>query len=136
MATTQRDQDISERLLAHAEREYANGDITQAINKAWDALAHCVNAIAVERGWPTAIKDGWPSDEEAAVRENTWRLLDCSSDPDQNDLMFASLEVLHVNYFDYVLYTVDARLAIDDAKTLIEVCNDVNSQTALGSPIG
>ena len=127
MVTTQRDQDISERLLAHAEREYENGDFTQAIDKAWDALAHCVNAIAVERGWPTAIEDGWPSDEEAAVLKNTRRLLKRSNNFDANRLKVISLEVLRVNYFDYALDAVDAQDAIVCAKALVEILNDIDS---------
>ena len=41
----------SRRLIAHAKIELEKGDRLQASEKAWDAVAHRLKAIADRRGW-------------------------------------------------------------------------------------
>ena len=41
----------SDRLIAHAEQELANGDRLQASEKAWGAVVHRLKVIADQRGW-------------------------------------------------------------------------------------
>ena len=42
---------ISRRFLEHSRNELLNGDLLQASEKAWGAVAHALKAIAVQRGW-------------------------------------------------------------------------------------
>lgn len=43
--------ELSRRLLEHAEAMIAEGDRLQASEKVWGAVAHKIKAIAAERGW-------------------------------------------------------------------------------------
>ncbi len=119
MATTKRDQEICELFLTLAEEELSNHATLRACDKAWDAVAHCVKSIALQRGWPHECDDD--------LRINVRRLLDLSSDPTKYRKRFVMVEFFHVNYFDDTPDELDGRLAIDDAKALIEVLNDVDS---------
>ena len=47
----ERSQEISNQFLEQAEAEFRAGDLLQASEKAWGAFAHCVKAIAQEKGW-------------------------------------------------------------------------------------
>ena len=51
MATTDQHTETSERLLAQAEAEFEAGDLRQASEKAWWAVAGYVGAVAEENGW-------------------------------------------------------------------------------------
>ncbi len=44
--------ETSERFLRHAEDEFERGDLPQASEKAWGAVAHYVKSVAKQRGWP------------------------------------------------------------------------------------
>ena len=52
MATTTRHGEFSARLLDHADEEFEKGDMIQASEKAWGAVAHYVKSVAKARGWP------------------------------------------------------------------------------------
>lgn len=51
MTIAERHQEISSQFLEQAEAEFQTGDLLQASEKAWGAFAHCVKAIAQEKGW-------------------------------------------------------------------------------------
>ena len=120
MATTERDREICELFLSLAEEELANHAMQRACDKAWDAVAHCVKSIARKRGWTHKSDDD--------LRRNVRRLIDHLGDADRNVLRFGTVEHFHINFFDDTPDKLDARLAIDDAKVLVEVLNDVDSQ--------
>ena len=42
---------FSRRFLEHSRNELRNGELLQASEKAWGAVAHALKAIAVQRGW-------------------------------------------------------------------------------------
>ena len=46
MATTARHQEISDQFLSDAEVEFQRGDLLQASEKAWGAVAHYIEAVA------------------------------------------------------------------------------------------
>ena len=119
MATTERDKEICDLFLALAAEELANHATLRACDKAWDAVAHCVKSIARERGWPNECDDD--------LRFSVRRLIDHSSDPDENRTRFGTVEFYHINFFDDTPDKLDSRLAIADAKALIKVLNDVDS---------
>ena len=122
MATTERHREISESMLVHAQEQLENGDLLQASEKAWDAVAHCVKAMASKRGWPNK--------SHANLRNNALRLMDRSSDPDSNRTKFMAIERLHTNFYEEVLDPGDVRLGIAHAEALVEVLNSVDSQMA------
>ena len=43
--------ETSQRFIEQAVAEHADGDLLQASEKTWDAVAHAVKAIAERRGW-------------------------------------------------------------------------------------
>ena len=68
MATTTRHEEISYRFLKHANEEFEKGDMLQASEKAWGAVAHYVKPVAKANGW----SDGSHRD----IANNARRLLD------------------------------------------------------------
>ena len=120
MASAQRHREISERFLSHAQREFDNGDLLQASEKAWGAVAHRVKAIAREQGWPNK--------SHTDVRNNARRLLARSADPVGNRFAFRSVERLHNNFYEEDLSAVDVLIGIADATALVEVLNDIDAQ--------
>ena len=120
MATTERHRQISETFLAHAQEEFEKGDMLQASEKAWGAVAHSVKAIA--------RKEGWPNRSHTDVRNNARRLLNLSSDPTVNKRKFAMVEVLHINFYEEMMHPEDVLIAMADAGDLVKILNDVDSQ--------
>ena len=116
MATTTRHEEISERFLDQAEEEFEKGDMLQASEKAWGAVAHHVKSVAKARGWP----DGSHRD----IWDNASRLLDLTPDPDGNRTKFALVNVLHVNFYEEDLDPKDVELGVRDARTLIDVMRE------------
>ena len=51
MATAEQHMGICDEFLVQAREEFDRGDLLQASEKAWGAVAHCVKAISEERGW-------------------------------------------------------------------------------------
>ncbi len=49
--TSQQYQQASERFLAQAGQELADGDLAQASEKGWGATAQMLKAVAEQRGW-------------------------------------------------------------------------------------
>ena len=113
MATTARHQEISDVSLEHAEDELEKGDLLQASEKVWGAVAHYVKSVARKRGRPNR--------SHPDVRKNANRLIDFSDNPRQNGLLFKSMENLHVNFYEdtYADRPQDVKFGIEDARTLI-----------------
>ena len=113
MATTARHQEISDDFLEHAEDEFEKGDLLQASEKVWGAVAHYVKSVARRRGWPNR--------SHPDVRKNANRLIDLTDSPRQNGLLFKSMENLHINFYEdtYADRPQDVKFGIEDARTLI-----------------
>ena len=120
MATTQRHEEISDRFLDHAEAEFERGDMLQAPEKAWGAIAHYVKSVAKARGWP----DGSHRD----IADNARRLLDLTPDPDGNRDKFALINVLHVNFYEENLDPRDVERGIRYARALIDAMREAESR--------
>ena len=112
MATTERHEAISAVFLDHAEEEFEKGDMLQASEKAWGAVAHYVKSVAKANGW----SDG--SHRDIAV--NARRLLDLTPDPEGNRKRFALINMLHVNFYEEDLDPKDVEVGIRDARWLID----------------
>ena len=83
--------EASRRLLTQAHVELEAGDVRQASEKGWGAAAQVVKAAAQQRGW---IHDHHRA-LFIAVRE----LSNETADPDI-DILFASANYLHVNFYE------------------------------------
>ena len=112
MATAQRHTEISRIFLRHAEEEFQKGDLLQAAEKAWGAVAHCVNAIALERGWPVGSHRLLVSNARRIIgtdEENAPRLR----------LLLRAVESLHVNFYKEFLLPEEVREGIENAGELV-----------------
>ncbi len=119
MATTERYETISAVFLDHAEEEFEKGDMLQASEKAWGAVAHYVKSVAKANGW----SDG--SHRDIAV--NARRLLDLTPDPEGNRTRFALINMLHVNFYEEDLDPKDVEVGIRDARLLIDAMKEAES---------
>lgn len=121
MTTGERHQEICEQFLAHAEEEYRRGDHLQAAEKAWGAFAHCVNSIAIGKGWRVGT--------HRQLRDNAKRLID--RDPEHAEkrrLLLGAVESLHVNFYKEFMTEDEVRHGIDDARELIEAVRELASR--------
>ena len=121
MATTARHEEISIRFLDHAEEEFEKGDMLQASEKAWGAVAHYVKPVAKANGW----SDGSHRD----IANNARRLLDRTPDPDGNRDKFALINTLHVNFYEEDLDLKDVERGIRHARALIDAMREAESFT-------
>ncbi len=120
MATTTRHEEISSRFLDQADEEFEKGDMLQASEKAWGAVAHYVKSIAKVRGWP----DGSHRD----IADNARKLLDRTPDPDRNREKFALINMLHVNFYEEELDPRDVELGVRHARALIDSIREAESR--------
>ena len=111
MASIAQHQDICERFLEHAWREFEQGDLLQASEKAWGAVAHYVKSVAHEEGWP----DGTHGD----IARNARKLIVLTDDPNTNRVIFQATNALHVNFYEDDLDEDDVRISVQDAGTLL-----------------
>ena len=116
MATTTRHEEISDRFLEHAREEFDKGDMLQASEKAWGAVAHYVKSVAKARGW----SDGSHWD----ISHNARKLLDITPDPDGNRTKLALINMLHVNFYEEDLDPKDVELGIRHAHVLIDAMRE------------
>lgn len=92
MATVARHQEISDTFLQHAEEEFDKGDLLQASERAWGALAHYVKSVAKGRGWPNR--------SHRDLRDTAAILIRYTSDPGQSRGMFLAIDALHTNFYE------------------------------------
>ncbi len=112
MAAAQRHLDISDMFLDHAEEEFRKGDLLQAAEKAWGAVAHCMNGIA--------RKNSWPLGTHLRLRENLRRLISRDMQKfERRRLLFISAESLHANFYQEFMPPESVRQGIDDARELV-----------------
>ena len=112
MATAARHREISDQFLTDAETELEKGDLLQASEKAWGAVAHYLKAVAEE--------NGWPHHSHHHVSANARRLVRLTDDPEQCSRFFGMVERLHINFYEEYRDTEDVRLGLNDARMLID----------------
>ena len=122
MATVQRHTEISDRFLEQAEREFRAGDLLQASEKAWGAVAHYVKSVAQEMGWPDS--------SHGDVNRNAKRLIRRTSDPNGYGRMLQAINALHINFYEENLDPDDVERSIQDARTLIDAMRDTHGEPA------
>ena len=120
MVSSQQHKDISTEFLSAAEDELNRGEILQAGEKAWGAVSHCVNSIALKRGWPIG--------SHRRLIENVNQVLahDRAYIVERRRLL-RSVEALHANFYNAFLDEDSVRDGINDAKELINALEALSS---------
>ena len=112
MATTAQHERISEQFLEHAEAEFENGDLLQASEKAWGAVAHYVKSVAKERG----MREGAHWHINAAADE----ILKFADDPEVSTGWFNSMNGLHRNFYEADMTEHQVRVGLNNARALLD----------------
>ena len=111
MATTSRHREIVSSSLEYARAELRRGDLLQASEKAWGAVAHDVKSIAKEHGWN--------ADSHSDVNRSARRLIQLTDDPEGNGRRLRSVNALHANFYEDFFTEDDVREGIEDAQQLV-----------------
>ena len=121
MATVERHREISAQFLEHAEDELRRGDLLQASEKAWGAVAHYVNSEARERGWPLG--------SHRDVNSNATKLI-LSDDSAKEDLLkeLSVVNILHANFYQEFYERWMVETGIVSARTLLDALADLNAR--------
>ena len=117
MTTATRHREVSAAFLGQAEDEFQRGQLLQASEKAWGAVAHYVKAISEEQGWDHK--------SHYLLRENAKKLIALTDDYNLNWQKLIVAEAMHVNFYEESLQEDDVRLGIDTARTLIDLLESV-----------
>ena len=107
--TTQQYRQASERFMAQARRELADGDLAQASEKGWGAAAQMLKAVAQQRGW-----------EHNRHRHHLVTASRLRSETGDGDIrhLFAVASVLHENFYENVLPPDEIAENLDDVQAL------------------
>ena len=90
----------------------AEGDLCQAGEKGWGAVAQLAKAVASHRGWFHSSHD--------ATRSAIRQIADESDTPSSIRRSLMHAEMLHGNFYETNLDQTDTELALEDAKSLLE----------------
>ncbi len=112
MATTQLHMDISARFLEQAEEDFRRGDLLYAAEQAWGAVAHCVNGIAIDKGWPLGTHKLQRKTVDRLIRRDMETY-------DRRRLLFLSVENLYTGFYRESTSPEWVRQGIDDARELV-----------------
>ena len=104
--------EISQRLIQQAADELEKGDLVQASEKAWGAVATAVKSVAERRGWN--------HQRHALLFDVSGQIADEMGRPELRRL-FRIVSSLHINFYEDWLDTVDVQIGIDDAKAYLEI---------------
>lgn len=103
--------EISNRFLRHAEEQFQLGDMPQASEKAWGAVAHYLKSIAKRRSWRNR--------SHRDLSRIVIRLANDSRDPDRIKILFNSANSLHSNFYEDWLEDELVRDGIEHCRELI-----------------
>ena len=92
MASAERHDEISAIFLDRAEDSLRAGDLLQASEKAWGAVAHCLKSIAKRRNMP--------SGSHAALTILVNRLANESDEHDRIIQLYRRMGFLHSNFYE------------------------------------
>lgn len=117
---------VSDTFLAHAQVELDRGDLLQASEKAWGALAHYVKAIAKNRGWSNR--------SHADVVEIAQGLVEATQHPAKQMSNFLSVRSLHGNFYEDEFGADAVQEGIDDARTLLSALKEAEPNFPVQRP--
>ena len=84
--------ETAERFFRHAEEEFEAGDMPQASEKAWGAVAHYLKSIAKFRGWRNASHSDLSNIALDLAQE--------TDNPARIEELYVMMEGLHVNFYE------------------------------------
>ena len=102
----------SRRLLGQAEAEFAKGDLLQASEKGWGAVAQAVKAAAILRGLEHR--------SHRALRQAADDFAEETGQVEISDL-FSLAESLHANYYEAWMRPSVVRRHLNAARELVEI---------------
>ncbi|MXW94335.1 MAG: hypothetical protein F4110_08480 [Acidimicrobiaceae bacterium] len=114
MTTAERHTEISEEFLQHSRAELAAGDLLQASEKAWGAVAHCINSISKQRGWPVG--------SHRKLIENARSLILSDGGGQETEMLLLRLvavQTLHKNFYEELMSEDEVRETIANASELV-----------------
>ena len=117
MATAERHAEISSVFLEHAEDSLRAGDLLQASEKAWGAVAHCLKSIAQRRNWP--------SGSHQALSVIKTRLAEESANPAGITSLYKSAEMLHNNFYEDWLEDDVVERCLRNVRELIAILQEI-----------
>ena len=104
--------ETAERFLRHAEEEFEAGDLPQASEKAWGAVAHYLKSVAKFRGW----RNRSHSDLNDIATDLSYE----TDDPRRIRLLYGSVSSLHQNFYEDWLPEISVAEGIEDAREMID----------------
>jgi uncharacterized protein (UPF0332 family) len=102
--------EISQRLIRQAGDELQKGDLIQASEKTWGAVAHAVKAIAAQRGWNHQT--------HSLLFDVSGQIADELGRPGLR-LLFRSASLMHQNYYEDYMPTDEVQSGVDSAETYL-----------------
>ena len=108
--TTQQYQQASERFLAQARRELADGDLPQASEKGWGATVQILKAVAEQRGW-----------EHSRHRHHLVTVSRLRSETGDGGIrhLFRAASDLHENFYENTMQAFEVAESLDDVGALL-----------------
>jgi hypothetical protein len=103
--------DASRVLLANAQIELDRGDLLQASEKAWGALAHYVKSVVEARGWE--------NQSHSAVMRIAQALASVAQAPGRQRERLRSARSLHVNFYEDEQDAESVQGGINDVTKLV-----------------
>ena len=116
--TPERHHDISAMFMEHAEDQFRQGDLLQASEKAWGAVAHCISGIARKSGWPVGTHKHLVDHAERLIARD-------DAQAERRHRQWDAVELLHVNFYQEIRSENQVRRGIEDAKELIEAFKEL-----------
>ena len=103
-------QQASQRFLAQAKQELADGDLPQASEKGWGATAQILKAIAEQRGW-----------EHSRHRHHLVTVSRLRAETGAGDIrhLFNTASALHENFYENTMSAEDIAESLDDVQALL-----------------
>ena len=111
LAEIENHKEISDRFLQDARYEFERGDLPQASEKAWGAVAHYLKSEAKFRGWDNeSHRDLIDVAHDLALE---------TSDPKRAVELFGVVSLAHVNFYEDRYSDLEVAVSIDAADELI-----------------
>lgn len=102
----------AERFLRHAEEEFEGGDLLQASEKAWGAVAHYLKSVAKYRNWQNRTHSDLSDIADDLGHE--------TDDLDRIRDLYFSAGQMHQNFYEDSLSHGQVSRGIDNARELID----------------
>ena len=116
--------ETSRRFIRHADLMLDEGDLLQASEKAWGAVAHRLKAIARQRNWRHSGHRDFYMIIDALKNE--------ADDPEEFDVCFKSADQLHGNFYNDFLPESAVSDNIENVQTLLRMLDYIESSSTSG----